>query len=517
MRALECYSSKHSLGEVETQHGILSFRDNIRTYLNISLSVVRAGLELRPRLLDYQKRFFNNAMELASEDDVKGYIFTSPKDKARSYHFRDLLARHQIDVNIMNEDVIVDGKNYKAGESFMVKTNQQQYVLIKGIFEKITIFENNTFYDVSGFTMPLTFDMDYAPVSSRALSSAGELIDPIFESTQAPEMATAAYLFEWNEYYSPRASNRLLQAGVRPKVATMPFSINTSEGTIDMAAGTIMTSTGWQGSELNGEELHQLMSTIANEDGIKVHAVGGIRTPTAGMDLGSNNFKPIEKPNILLMVGEDTRAYDAGEVWHLLDYRMRIPVVLYDKHKLNSLDIGEYTHIIFVGGSYNANDEALSRKMKNWVRAGGTVIAHRQGAKWAGEILLGIKDEKEEYPLERQDYADKIPNEVENIVGGAIMRGDLDNTHPIGFGYHSRDVYTHRDTLIAFDKPKNPYATVVEIPKIRLSPVLLQKTIRHDLPEKQMLLLNVWGKVLSFYLPITQISGHIFTDQIKCS
>ena len=45
------------------------------------------------------------------------------------------------------------------------------------------------------------------------------------------------------------------------------------------------------------------------------------------------------------------------------------------------------------------------------------------------------KDEKEEYPLERQDYADKIPNEVENIVGGAIMRGDLDNTHPIGFGY----------------------------------------------------------------------------------
>ncbi|MDG1020554.1 MAG: hypothetical protein P8O77_03580, partial [Emcibacteraceae bacterium] len=244
---------------------------------------------------------------------------------------------------------------------------------------------------------------------------------------------------------------------------------------------------------------------------------GGIRTPTAGMDLGSNNFKPIEKPNILLMVGEDTRAYDAGEVWHLLDYRMRIPVVLYDKHKLNSLDIGEYTHIIFVGGSYNANDEALSRKMKNWVRAGGTVIAHRQGAKWAGEILLGIKDEKEEYPLERQDYADKIPNEVENIVGGAIMRGDLDNTHPIGFGYHSRDVYTHRDTLIAFDKPKNPYATVVEIPKIRLSPVLLQKTIRHDLPEKQMLLLNVWGKVLSFYLPITQISGHIFTDQIKCS
>ena len=113
------------------------------------------------------------------------------------------------------------------------------------------------------------------------------------------------------------------------------------------------------------------------------------------------------------MVGEGVRAYDAGEVWHLLDYRMNIPVTLYDKRKLGSLDISDYTHIIFVGGNYDTKDEGLKRKLSRWVRAGGTVIAHRQGAKWAGETLLDIKDEKEEFPLERQDYADKTPNEVE--------------------------------------------------------------------------------------------------------
>lgn len=458
-----------TLGEVETVHGKMSFRDNVRTYLNISLSIVRAGLELRPRLLDYQKRFYQNAIDLASEDDVKGYIFTSPKDKARSYHFRDLLKRHQIDVNIMNEDVAIDGKTYRAHESYMVKTNQAQYTLIKGIFEKITTFENNTFYDVSGFTMPLAYGMDFAPVGSRELSSAGDIIEPILESAPEPEMADAAYLFEWNEYYSPRALNRLLQAGVRPKVATKPFAIETSEGPQNMGYGSIMVATGWQGSELSNTELHELMKTIASEDGIKVHAVSSIRTPTAGMDLGSRNFLPIEKPNILLLVGEGTRAYDAGEVWHLLDYRMKIPVTLYDKRNLGSLDISKYTHIIFVGGSYNSNDEALTRKIRNWVRDGGTVIAHRQGAKWAGEILLDINDPNEEYPMERQNYADRISNEVENLVGGAIMEGDLDYTHPIGYGYTSREVYTHRDTLIAFEPPENPYATVVSIPENALA------------------------------------------------
>ncbi|MDG1995163.1 MAG: hypothetical protein P8J14_01605, partial [Emcibacteraceae bacterium] len=463
------FEQARTLGEVDTVHGRMSFRDNVRTYLNISLSVVKAGLELRPRLLDYQKRFYNNAIDLAKKDDVKGYIFASPKDKARGFHFRDMLNRHQIDVNIMDRDVTVDGKVYKAGKSFMVKTSQKQYTLIKGIFEKITSFENNTFYDVSGFTMPLTFGMDYAATSGRELSSAGNIVSPAFESAPAVERATAAYIFEWNEYYSPRALNRLLQAGVRPKVATKPFAINTSTSKIDMAQGSIMVSTGWQGSELSDDELHTLMQTIANKDGIKIHAVGSIRTPTAGMDLGSRNFMPIENPKILLMVGEGTRAYDAGEVWHLLDYRMNIPVTLYEKSKLKSLDITDYTHIIFVGGTYNAKDETLSKKIKSWVRSGGTVIAHRQGAKWAGEILLGIKDEKEEYPMDRQNYADKTPNEVETIVGGAIMRGDLDNTHPIGFGYHSREVYTHRDTTIAFEQPKNPYATVVSIPENALA------------------------------------------------
>lgn len=396
---------------------------------------------------------------------MKGYVFAAPKDRARSYHFRKLLSRHQIDVNVLDEDITAEGKTYKAGESYVVKTNQKQYTLIKGIFEKITTFENNTFYDVSGFTMPLTFGMDYAAVGVRELSSAGRTISPEFPTQPAPDIAAAAYLFEWNEYYAPRALNRLLQAGVRPKVATKPFTIRSSEDEIDMAAGSIMVSAGWQGSDLSGNDLHQIMKKIATEDAIKIHTVSSFRTTTAGVDLGSNNFKTIEKPKILLMVGEGTRAYDAGEVWHLLDYRMKIPVTLYDKRNLGSLDISDYTHIIFVGGTYNSNNEALTRKMRQWVRDGGTVIAHRQGAKWAGEILLNIKDEKEEYPLDRQDYADKTSNEVENIVGGTIMEGDLDITHPIGFGYLNREVYTHRDTLIAFDPPKNPYATVVSIPE----------------------------------------------------
>ena len=186
------------------------------------------------------------------------------------------------------------GKTYKTHESYLVKTNQKQYTLIKGIFEKITTFDNNTFYDVSGFTMPLSFGMDFAPIGSREVSNAGDIVLPIFPTETPPEKASVAYLFEWNEYYAPRALNRILQAGLKPKVATKPFSINTAAGKIDMAAGSIMLPVGWQGGFAHGD-VSKIMETIALKDGIKIHAVGSVRTPTAGMDLGSNNFKVIEK------------------------------------------------------------------------------------------------------------------------------------------------------------------------------------------------------------------------------
>ncbi len=44
------------------------------------------------------------------------------------------------------------------------------------------------------------------------------------------------------------------------------------------------------------------------------------------------------------------------------------------------------------------------------------------------------------------------------------MAGDLDITHPIGYGISNRQIASHRNTLIAFDPPENPWATVIKIP-----------------------------------------------------
>ena len=464
------FEQASSLGLIDTPNGVLSFQDNIRTQYRTSLEMIRAGLEMKDELLQYQREFSRETTKLASEDDIKAYVFSSPGDAARAYHAIDILNRHQIDVNRLAEDVDIDGTLYPAENSYIVVTEQAQYRMIKALFELNTEFEDETFYDVSGWTLPLAFDFDFSPLSARELRGnvLGEKIDAEFPAAPAPATASYAYLFDWSNYYAPRALYRLLDAGILPKVATQPISISSNGEVIRLPAGAILVPLGWQGGDLADNEIHALMGLIAKEDGIEVHPVDSGRTPQIGMDLGSRNFANIPLPKVLLLVGEGVASYDAGEVWHHLDARMNMPVYMVNKSEISDLDINDYTHLVLVGGNHS-DLEPVKGKIDNWVRNGGTLVGIRQGASWAYDYLLypdtGDSRSEDGSTNERFDYADKNGIEANDIIGGAIFAGDLDITHPIGFGIENREIASLRNTLIAFDPPKNPWATLIEIPK----------------------------------------------------
>ncbi len=461
------FEQASSEGLLDTPHGVLSFRDNIRTQYRTSLEMIRAGIEMRGDLLQFQRDFSRESMELADDDNIKAYVFSAPGDQARAYHAIDILNRHQIQVNRLGEDIEVDDLEFRAQDSYLVLTEQSQYRMIKGLFERITTFDDNTFYAVSAWTLPLAFDFDYATLRNRDLGGdvVGEEVSAVFPSAQEPAQANYAYLFSWSNYYAPRALYRLLEAGVRPKFAQRPIALNTMRGLAVLDRGAILVPLGWQGGNLSDEEIFELLRTIAREDGIDIHGVNSGHTLGVGMDLGSPNFASIPQPRVLLLVGEGTSPYDAGEVWHLLDKRMHMPVHLFDKHRLPELDLDDYTHLVLVGGSH---DDLASDQINRWVLGGGTLIGIRQGASWVHRNILY---HEEGMPIEeggddlgaRYDYADKQDLEAEAIIGGAIFTGDLDTSHPIGYGVPNREIASLRNTLIAFDPPENPWATVIEI------------------------------------------------------
>ncbi|MCG8415714.1 MAG: hypothetical protein MI746_15985, partial [Pseudomonadales bacterium] len=491
------FEQASSIGLLETPNGVLSFRDNTRTQYRTSLEMIRAGLEMRQELLQYQRDFSRQTPELVAEDDIKAYVFSVPGDKARAFHAIDILNRHQIQVNQLGQDVEVDDVTYAAADSYVVQTDQAQYRMVKGLFEMITEFEDETFYDVSAWTLPLAFDFDYAPLSARELRGdvIGAVVSAEFPVGAAPARARYAYLFDWSNYYAPRALYKLLDAGVRPKVATQALTINSGGQNVDLPQGAILVPLGWQGGDLSDDEIHQLMTQIAADDGIEVYPVDSGHTPMAGMDLGSRNFANIPIPKVLLLVGEGITAYDAGEVWHQLDARMAMPVQMVNKRELRGLDLNNYTHLVLVGGNHSDLD-SRTEQIDEWIRDGGTFVGIRTGASWGYDALLypDNADEEEETPEERFDYADKDDIEAQDIIGGSIMAGDLDNTHPIGFGIANRMLPSLRNTLIAFDPPENPWATLIKIPENSLLAGFASEEKQAELAGKAMAIAERHGQ-----------------------
>ncbi len=66
----------------------------------------------------------------------------------------------------MSDDFSYKGKNYRKENSYYVPLAQSQYRLIQALFEQRTDFPDNTFYDVSGWTMPLAMNIDFQALDS---------------------------------------------------------------------------------------------------------------------------------------------------------------------------------------------------------------------------------------------------------------------------------------------------------------------------------------------------------------
>ena len=433
----------------ESENGLLTFPFTIRNQFTTALSTIEAANNMREKILNYQQKYYQDIKSEASRSKVKGIVFGDSKDGAKAWHLAEILQRHKIKFHELANDATISGKSYAKGKSYVIPMNQKNPRLIKGMFEKRTTFKDSLFYDVSAWTFPLAFNVDYAELSS--LGNAGP------EITKLPPMSGSvsaksnyAYLFEWNEYYTPKALNAITQKGLRAKVAKSPFTL---EGkTYDY--GTIMVPV--QNQDLNATELHEFMQKIASESNLTVTSVGtGL---TKGIDLGSNDFDPIKKQKVAIIVGDGIRSYDAGEIWHLFDTRYNMELTKIDLSYLSSVDLSKYTDIILPSSNGNAINNGNTDKLKEWVKDGGTLIGYRNMAEWFNKNeFMKLEFKKDTLVGKNINFEQKNDFRGAQVTGGAIFEATVDRTHPINFGYKNNKISLFRNTNVYIKPNENSY------------------------------------------------------------
>lgn len=448
----------------ETSNGVKTLAFGIKNQFTVSLSTLEAAMNLKDELLQFQKKFYREALELADNDAVKAWIFGDENNRQTTLKLVDLLQQHQIQVYQNEQEITANGKTFKPGFSFIVPKKQPQYRLIKSMFEINTEFADSTFYDVSTWTFPYAFNLPFAPINSLRNIQFSEKQTELKQSEGkvVGGKSSLGYIFRWNEYATPEALFQIQNKGLMTKVATDEFSFLIDGKEENFTYGTILVPAA--GQEMDEEEIFSLVALVAQQTDIDFY---GLDTglATKGIHIGSGSFVSLEKPEVLMLVGGSVSSRDAGEIWHLFDQRYKIPVTMADSDNMNNISLNRYNTLILPSGSYREINNAATEKIKGWTEEGGTLIVVKNAASWATRNDLGktqFKKGIEPDTTLQLNYADRSKEYSTNAIAGAIFKTEMDITHPLCYGYLQRETPVFKSGNAVAESLKTKYAEPVK-------------------------------------------------------
>ena len=432
----------------ETNYGTMSFGFTIRNQYLSSIATVEAAVDNKNLLRDYQRRFFNSSLTEFKDEKVKAYEFGDKNDQNRNKAFIDKLLLHKIKV-------------YKSKDRYVVPVNQAQSRMVKNIFETFDKYVDSVFYDASAWSVSNIYNMKSKKLKNFNLGAEVTSTENLVNNSSVKK-SNYAYILDWDDYNSPAALNHLQKNDIVTYSAFKPFEIkvNGTNSSKKFDYGSILIPVSKQ--TVSSDKLFDLVKTMQEKFDVPVYnSESGYSMK--GIDLGSNNFR-INKPvKVALLIGDGVNSYEAGEVWHLLDTRIGMPLTKIRLNQFSRTSLDKYTTLVMVSGSYSQLNKNQIEKIKNWVGKGNTLITIARGSSWAikSELIKEtLVESKVDSTYSRKRYVDARENIGRERIGGVILKADLDLTHPLAFGYNDTSIPVYKNNNVFINKTKDDYSSV---------------------------------------------------------
>ena len=432
----------------ETNYGTMSFGFTIRNQYLSSIATVEAAVENKDLLRDYQRRFFNSSVNEFKDEKIKAYEFGDMYDQNRNKAFIDKLLMHKIKV-------------YNSKGKFVVPVNQGQSRMVKNFFETHSKYVDSVYYDASAWSVSNIYNMKSKKLKSFFGESEIKSTENFIKNIKVNK-SNYAYILDWDDYNAAAALNLLQKNEIITYSAFKPFSVkvNGTKSIKKFNYGSVLIPVSKQ--NISSEKLFSIVKEMQEKYDVPVYnSESGYSIN--GIDLGSNNFR-INKPvKVAMLIGEGVNSYEAGEVWHLLDTRIGMPLTKIRLDQFSRISIDKYTTLVMVSGSYDQLDNKQIDKIKNWIEDGNTLITIAKGSSWAIDSDLineTLVKSKNDTTYSRKRYVDASEHIGRERIGGVILNADLDLTHPLAFGYHDKSIPVYKNNNVFINKTKDDYSSV---------------------------------------------------------
>ena len=417
----------------------LTLKDRIAHHFTTSMSTIEIASQNADKLIGEFKKYFDDA-NASGIGEYKTYVITETNSGKREA-LRNFFEINGIKYGSINAPA-VKGYNYFTGkeEAFTATNNiavtvyQSKSALIKVLFEPKSKLSDSVTYDITAWSLPFVHGVQTYAVKEKLV------IGNYANSKTNAVVSTAAYgyLVNYNSFADAKFLTALIHAKFKVRYAEREFTYNGKS----YQKGTIIIL-----KKGNEDKLQQFADMAQSFNALVTTVSGGFME--SGFDFGSEKVHLIKKPIVALLTGKGINPNAAGEVWHLFEQQLNYPITLINAEEIDGAALKNVSVLILPDGNYKfLKDKDAAAEIKMWIQQGGKIIALESAASQIAKAEWGIKLKKNEDDEKKDDkkdsgniytdvkrYENRERDGIVNNIPGAIYKVEMDNSHPLAFGY----------------------------------------------------------------------------------
>ena len=416
------------LGVLNSENEILSLKDRINHHTTTGLSTVEISSKNADRLNNEFIGFFKS-----QKNNKTNYVIQGNKDKVKS--LTSLLDYHEIKYAFAKNNDKISGYSYLMNKDtkveinkndLIIKTNQPKGRLVEILFEQKTKLSNPLTYDITAWSLPYAYGLE-ASVIKQDIETINHEFN--FEVNKI-NLNSMGYVFDWSSLVDAQFLTELLNNNFKVRYTTKTVTTNGKK----FNPGSLIVLDRDQ----NITDFHKSIIDLANSHNRRSHDVlTGISEN--GPDLGSSDVKLIHKSKVAVLTGDRISSLNYGAIWHFFEKQLNYPLIHLNYDTFNSVDLSIIDVLILPSGFYKSNKEN-SNVLKDWVSGGGKVIALDRALNSLTNLDIGLEKNLNENENENEinklvKYNERNESRINQSISGAIFKINLDNTHPMAYGY----------------------------------------------------------------------------------
>jgi hypothetical protein len=434
-----------------TDETLLTYRQGVVQHFNAAITTAYTAAANRERLLRDFLAYRRSAVAEGEKSASREYVLLPGDDPAMAARLARILVGQGIEVRQAADAFKVGTREVPAG-AFLVSAAQPSGRLVRNLLDPHVpqpedfVKEQDRrrrkrlgdqIYDVTAWSLPALFDVEVVTSAQPLTPRSTPVAAAAAPASASLPPAKVAYLVRWGSE-TPAVVNGLLAAGIRVHQASRPFTI----GGTEYPAGTAIVRV----AEL-GPGHRETLAALAAGRGVPLVPLDS-GWVDRGISLGSSEVATLKAPRIVLAWDAPTSSLSAGWTRYVLERRFGFAVSAVRVSSLGRLDLDKIDVLVLPQGTYGtALGEDAVRRLREWVRGGGTLVTLGEASRWAAGEKVNLletrtelrggkpdveeKDAKPVPPPQPFDYDKAIQPDRERpeTTYGAIVRVLLDREH----------------------------------------------------------------------------------------